>query len=71
MFIGHFAVGLAGKKFAPSVSLASLWLAAIFADVLWPILIAVGAEEGFEGGEEDRRHAAGTLLAPVRGGEAR
>lgn len=45
MFIGHFAVGLAGKKLAPGASLASLWLAAVFADVLWPILIAVGAEE--------------------------
>lgn len=45
MFIGHFAVGLAAKKLVPTASLASLWLAAIFADVLWPVLIAVGAEE--------------------------
>lgn len=45
MFIGHFAVGLAGKRFAPDASLASLWLAALFADVLWPVLVAVGAEE--------------------------
>jgi len=45
VFIGHFAVGLAGKKFAPQASLAALWGAALFADILWPILVAVGAEE--------------------------
>ncbi|HEX2721849.1 MAG TPA: metal-dependent hydrolase [Gemmatimonadaceae bacterium] len=45
MFIGHFAVGLAGKKLAPKASLAALWLAAVFADVLWPVLVAVGAED--------------------------
>ena len=45
MFIGHFAVGLAGKKLAPGASLAWLWFAAIFADVLWAILLAFGAEE--------------------------
>ncbi len=45
MFIGHFAVGLAGKKFAPQASLAALWGAALFADILWPVLVALGAEE--------------------------
>ena len=45
MFIGHFAVGFAGKKAAPRASLAALLLAALFADVLWPVLVAVGAEE--------------------------
>lgn len=45
MFIGHFAVGFAGKRFAPRASLAALLLAALFADVLWPILVAIGAEE--------------------------
>jgi len=45
MFIGHFAVGFAGKRYAPRASLAALFLAAIFADVLWPILVAIGAEE--------------------------
>lgn len=44
MFIGHFAVAFAGKKVAPRASLAALLLAAIFADVLWPVLVAVGAE---------------------------
>ena len=45
MFIGHFAVGFAGKKFAPRASLPALLLAALFADVLWPVLVAVGAEQ--------------------------
>jgi len=44
MFIGHFAVGFAGKKAAPRASLASLLFAALFADVLWPVLVAAGAE---------------------------
>jgi membrane-bound metal-dependent hydrolase YbcI (DUF457 family) len=45
LFIGHFAVGFAGKKAAPKASLAALLLAALFADVLWPVLVAVGAEQ--------------------------
>ena len=45
MFIGHFAVGMAGKKFAPRASLPALWMAAVFADILWPIFVAVGAEQ--------------------------
>lgn len=45
MFIGHFAVGFAGKKIAPRASLPALLLAACFADVLWPVLVAVGAEQ--------------------------
>ncbi len=44
MFIGHFAVGFAGKKLAPQASLPALLLAGVFADVLWPVLVAVGAE---------------------------
>jgi hypothetical protein len=45
MFIGHFAVGFAGKKAAPKASLAALLLAALFADVLWAVLVAIGAEQ--------------------------
>ncbi len=45
MFIGHFAVGFAGKRVAPNASLPALFLAALFADVLWPLLVAVGAEQ--------------------------
>jgi membrane-bound metal-dependent hydrolase YbcI (DUF457 family) len=44
VFIGHFAVGFAGKKAAPRASLAALLFAALFADVLWPVLVAFGAE---------------------------
>lgn len=45
MFIGHFAVGMAGKRVAPKVSLPVLFLAAQFADTLWPFLVAAGIEK--------------------------
>jgi hypothetical protein len=35
MFVGHFAVGLAAKRVAPAVSLGTLVLAAMLADLLW------------------------------------
>jgi hypothetical protein len=44
MFIGHFALGFAAKKATPEVSLAWLFVAAQFADLLWPILLALGLE---------------------------
>lgn len=45
MFIGHFALGLAAKRVTPRISLAMLFLAAQFADVLWPLLVALGFEQ--------------------------
>lgn len=44
MFIGHFAVGFAAKRAVPRASLAVLFAAAQFADLLWPVLVAIGAE---------------------------
>ena len=44
MFIGHFALGYAAKQWAPRLSLALLFAAAIFADLLWPVLVALGVE---------------------------
>jgi hypothetical protein len=44
MFIGHFALGYAAKRWAPSLSLGLLFGAAIFADMLWPIFVAAGIE---------------------------
>lgn len=44
MFIGHFAVGFASKKFAPRTSLAVLIAAPIFLDLLWPIFVLLGWE---------------------------
>lgn len=44
MFLGHIAVGLAGKRAAPSVSLAT-WVASVqLADLLWPIFLLAGVE---------------------------
>jgi membrane-bound metal-dependent hydrolase YbcI (DUF457 family) len=44
MFIGHFAVALGAKRFAPALSLGTLFLAAQFADLLWPLLVLTGVE---------------------------
>ncbi len=44
MFVGHYAVALAAKRVAPSVSLGTLFLAAQFADLLWPNLVLAGIE---------------------------
>lgn len=45
MFIGHFALGFAAKRLVPRVSLGMLFLAAQFADVLWPALVLAGLEQ--------------------------
>lgn len=45
MFLGHFAMGFGAKALAPRVSLGSLFLAAQFADLLWPTLLLLGWEQ--------------------------
>jgi hypothetical protein len=45
MFVGHFGMALAAKRLAPRASLAVLILAAQLADVLWPVLVALGIEQ--------------------------
>jgi len=44
MFIGHLALGLGAKKFAPGVSLGILFLACQLADLIWPNLVLLGIE---------------------------
>jgi len=44
MFIGHFAVALGAKKYAPHVSLGMLFLACQMADLIWPNLVLLGIE---------------------------
>jgi len=44
MFIGHFAVGFAAKKFAPRASLAVLIAAPNLLDILWPPFLLFGWE---------------------------
>ena len=44
MFIGHFAVGFAAKKFAPRTSLAWLIAAPLLSDILWPFFLLLGWE---------------------------
>ncbi|HET8714075.1 MAG TPA: metal-dependent hydrolase [Gemmatimonadales bacterium] len=45
MFIGHYAVGLAAKRYAPRASLGMLFIAATLSDLLWPILVLFGSEQ--------------------------
>lgn len=45
MFIGHFALGFAAKRAVPRVSLAMLIVAALFADILWPLLVLLQLEQ--------------------------
>jgi membrane-bound metal-dependent hydrolase YbcI (DUF457 family) len=44
MFIGHLAVGFAGKRATPRVPLWTLLLAAELPDVLWCVFLLVGIE---------------------------
>jgi membrane-bound metal-dependent hydrolase YbcI (DUF457 family) len=44
MFIGHFGVAMAAKKIAPKTSLGTLFMAAQFVDLLWPLFLLLGLE---------------------------
>lgn len=44
MFLGHYAVAFAAKRAAPATSLGMLFLAAVFIDLLWPVLLLAGVE---------------------------
>ncbi|MGE0445357.1 MAG: hypothetical protein AB7P99_09015 [Vicinamibacterales bacterium] len=45
MFVGHLAVALAAKPASPRVSLGILIGAAFGLDLLWPVLLLLGAEQ--------------------------
>jgi hypothetical protein len=45
MFIGHFGLSLAAKKAAPKVSLAVLFVATQFVDILWPFMLLFNIEK--------------------------
>ena len=45
MFIGHFAIGFAAKRFAPHASLAPLLAAPLFLDLLWLWFLLLGWEQ--------------------------
>ena len=44
MFIGHYALGLAAKRYAPRTSLGTLFVAPTLADLLWPVFLLLGWE---------------------------
>lgn len=45
MFIGHFAVGFAAKKFAPRTNLAALLAAPLLLDILGSVFVLAGSEQ--------------------------
>jgi membrane-bound metal-dependent hydrolase YbcI (DUF457 family) len=58
MFLGHFGLGLAGKRLAPAVSLGTLFLATQWADLLFfPLALA--------GIEHFRIRPGATLVTPL------
>jgi hypothetical protein len=44
MFVGHFGVALAAKRLAPRTSLATLFAASSFIDLVWPVFLLAGLE---------------------------
>ncbi len=44
MLVGHFAVGFTAKRFEPAISLGTLVLAAMIADLLWCVFMIGGIE---------------------------
>jgi hypothetical protein len=44
MFLGHYAVAFAAKKAAPKISLGTMFIAAQFLDLLWPLFVLLGWE---------------------------
>ena len=44
MIIGHYAVGMAAKRWAPRTSLGTLFAAAALLDLIWPVLVLAGIE---------------------------
>ena len=44
MVLGHFGVGLGAKKFAPKISLGTLFIAVQWADLLWPVMLLLNFE---------------------------
>ena len=45
MFIGHYGVALAAKKFEPKLSLGWLFAASQFVDILWTLFVLTGLEQ--------------------------
>lgn len=45
MFIGHFGAGFAAKKIDNKPSLGTMFLAAQFIDLLWPVFVIFGIEK--------------------------
>ncbi len=45
MFVGHFGLAFAAKRASPRSSLATLFAATAFLDLVWPVLVLAGIEK--------------------------
>ena len=45
MFIGHFAVGIAGRRLTPRAGLGWWFASTAFLDMVWPVLVLIGLEQ--------------------------
>jgi hypothetical protein len=45
MFIGHYALGFAGKKINKAPSLGTMFIAVQWLDLVWPVLVLMGIEK--------------------------
>jgi hypothetical protein len=45
MFVGHYGMGFAAKRVAPTIPLWALFIAVQLLDVLWAPLILLGIEK--------------------------
>ncbi len=45
MFVGHFGMGFGLKRWAPAVSLGTLFLATQLVDLVWPTFLLLGVEQ--------------------------
>ena len=65
MLVGHFAVGLAGKRMEPALSLGTLVFAAMLADVLAFALVVVGVERFRVASDVQRNRLIGEISSTV------
>jgi membrane-bound metal-dependent hydrolase YbcI (DUF457 family) len=44
MFIGHYGLALASKRFTKDTSLGTLFIASLLPDLIWPVMLLLGVE---------------------------
>jgi len=64
MFVGHYAVALIAKRAEPRINLATLVLAAMYADIAWCVFMILGLEQvQFKSGMGAGKYFSATNIA--------